>query len=92
MGILDLNLRCKNPKVAKEIILSEFPDAFCQKIENGWTKRKEYIIQRLIKTKDNIDGDAREDLGCCGDTEDQAWLFAADQLLRDKEKLSRMIQ
>lgn len=89
--ILKLNLRCEDPNLAKLIILADYPDAFVQ-TSKTYGGRTEYIIQRLIKTKDNVDGDFREDLGCTADSEDMAWLFAADQLLRDKEKLAKALQ
>lgn len=89
--ILKLNLRCEDPNLAKLIVLADYPDAFVQ-TSKTYGGRTEYIIQRLIKTKDNVDGDFREDLGCTADSENFAWLFAADQLLREKEILSSVLK
>lgn len=84
--LLDIFPRCSDPAKAKEIVLDNYPDAFIQTSSNGWTKRKEYTCQRLVKTRDDVDGDSREDLGATGFSEDEAWLIAADNILREKEK------
>jgi len=71
---------------AKEMVLNKHPDAFCQKttIPNtvGTYQRYEYTIQRLIKSKSNVDGDEREDLGPTAFSEDDAWIYACDRIAR----------
>ena len=86
--VLKINLRCNDPDLAKKIVLDHYPDAFCQTTSNGWTKRKEFTIQQLTHKLNDPDGEYREDIGCTADTEEQAWLFAADNVLREQEKLS----
>lgn len=69
---------------AKQIVKTEYPDAFCQEINTkitvGTYPRAEYVIQRLIKSKSNEDGDEREDLSPTAFSEDEAWIYAADRV------------
>ena len=71
---------------AIEIVRAEYPNAFCQKVQIpntvGTYPRDEFIIQRLIKSKDNIDGDEREDLSATRFTESEAWIDAADRVAK----------
>lgn len=68
---------------AKEKVLYHHPDAFCQvssvqRISPGMMVV--YTIQRLVKSKNNEDGDDREDLGTSAFSEDNAWIYAADRV------------
>lgn len=88
--ILSIFVRCNDPVKAKQIVLDTYPDAFVQ-TTRSYAGRIEYTIQRLIKSKADVDGDYREDIGCTSESENQAWLFAADNVLREKEKLQKRV-
>lgn len=75
-------LTITDPKRAEYLVRGFYPNAFVQ-VSSTREKTNEYRIESLLNDPQDVDGDCREYLSCTAFSEDQAWLYACDRLIRD---------